>query len=61
MADIYLKELYENNQFSINKYSQMMRIMPMILDKKLYSSMEYFKFFIDADMQFQNDEVDRDD
>jgi hypothetical protein len=39
----------------------MMRIMPMILDKKLYSSMEYFKFFIDADMQFQNDDVDRDD
>ena len=29
----------------------MMRILPIILEKKTYSSNEYFKFFLDSDMQ----------
>lgn len=50
MVDIYLRELYENNTYSVNKYSQMMRILPLILSKKTYNSYDYFKFFIDSDM-----------
>lgn len=36
-----------------------MRILPLILDKGTYYSEEFFNFFIDADNQFQNDDVER--
>lgn len=32
MVDIYLNEVYESNQFTENKYSQMMRILPIVLE-----------------------------
>ena len=60
LAEIYIKELFENNETTPNKYSQMMRIMPKIMQSKLNMKF-YFKFFIDSDLHVNNDEVDKDE
>ena len=61
MVDLYFKELYENNQYSRNQYTQMMRMLPHVLEKPEYNSEEYFKFFMDSEYQVNNDDVDRND
>ena len=45
MVNTYLHELFEHDHFTENKYSQLMRILPTIINQKEFISYQYFQFF----------------
>ena len=51
MVDIYIQQVFQHNQHSDNKYSQLMRILPIIIDHSCLVSISnaYFQFFNDSD------------